>query len=152
MRLLLALVAVLAVPAVASAVIVPQKSIMGVELAMTKAQVKAEAGEPDHVTHPRNEIVGRYTEYQYGRTQVGIADQSGVFYVFTKDKQEKTPGGVGVGVTKGKLRSTLKGEKCEKEGSFHHCFLGRFEAGRTVTDFRIRKGIVRSVTLGTVID
>ena len=152
-RHLLLLIAVLAVPATAQAVIVPQKSIMGIELQMTKAEVKAEAGDPEAVFHPRHPIIGRYTEYQYGKTQVGIASGGGVFYVFTKDPAETTPSGVGVGSTKRALRRKLKGETCEKEDGFNHCYLGSFnQAGNTVTDFRIRKGRVRSVTLGTVID
>lgn len=150
--LLLAALLLCCAPAAASAAIVPQKSIMGVELQMTKAEVRAVAGEPDSTRKRPHEIIGSVTEYRYGDTRVGIAQNSGVIYVVTRDPAERTAEDVGVGSRKRFLRRHLEGERCERENGFNHCWLGRFRAGRTVTDFRIRDGRVRSVTLGTVID
>ena len=151
-RHLLVLIALLAVPAAAQAVIVPQTSIMGIELGMTKAEVKAKAGTPDAVRHPRNEIIGRYTEYQYGLTQIGIANNSGVIYVSTRDRDERTASGLGVGSRKRAVKRKLQGETCQKLPQGSRCFLGKELPGRTVTDFRFRHGKVRSVLLGRVID
>ena len=151
-HLLVASLVSLAVPASAQAVIVPQKSIMGIELGMTKAEVKAEAGQPDAVRHPRNEIIGRYTEYQYGLTQIGIATNSGVIYVSTRDRDERTASGLGVGSSKRAVKRKLQGETCQKLPRGSRCFLGQELPGRTVTDFRFRRGKVRSVLLGRVID
>ena len=154
MRSLLAVFALtLALPATAGALIVPQKSIMGVELQMKRAQVKAVAGEPDAVRRRPHAIIGQYTEYRYGRTRVGIAKHSGVIFVTTRDAAERTASGVGVGTRKRRLRKKLDGEKCERENDFRHCWLGAFRAGRTVTDFRLdKRNRVRSVTLAIVID
>ena len=136
----------------AAAVLVPQQSIMGVELGMTRAEVKGVAGQPDSVRRRPHEIIGEITEYRYGRTRIGIARRSGVIFVTTRDPLERTADNVGVGSTKRFLRRHLEGERCKREYGIHHCWLGRFRAGRTVTDFRIRKGEVRAVTLGVVID
>jgi len=149
---LTALLTALALPAAAGAEIVPQKSIMGIELQMTKAEVKAVAGQPDEVRRRRHEIIGTITEYRYGRTRVGIAPGSGVIYVSTRDRDERTAEGVGVGTRKRVLRRRLEGERCERTSGVNHCWFGRFRAGRTVTDFRIRDGRVQSVTLAIVID
>jgi hypothetical protein len=148
----LAVAAALALPAAAGAVIVPQQSIMGIELQMTKAEVKAVAGEPDAIRQRQHEIIGKVTEYRYGRTRVSIAQQSGVITVRTRDPGERTATNVGVGTRKRALRRRLDGERCEREFGFHHCWLGRFRAGKTVTDFRLRDNRVSSVTLAIVID
>jgi hypothetical protein len=149
----LAIALLLLLPAGAEALIVPQRSIMGVELEMTRAEVKAVAGEPDEVEKRPHEIVGQITEYRYGRTRVGIARNSGVIFVNTRDRSERTAEGVGIGSSKRFLRRNLSGERCRDEFGVHHCFLGAFRAGRTVTDFRLNKrNRVRSVTLGLVID
>jgi hypothetical protein len=150
---ILATAAVLLLPAAAGAVIVPQQSIMGIELQMSKGQVKAAAGEPDEIRQRDHEIIGKVTEYRYGRTRVSIAQQSGVIAIRTRDRDERTADNVGVGTRKRALRRKLDGERCKREAGFHHCWLGRFRAGRTVTDFRLNKNNrVRSVTLAIVID
>ena len=149
---ILATAAVLLLPAAAGAVIVPQQSIMGIELQMSKGQVKAAAGEPDEIRQRDHEIIGKVTEYRYGRTRVSIAQQSGVISIRTRDRDERTADNVGVGSRKRFLRRKLDGERCKREPGFHHCWLGRFRAGRTVTDFRLRDNRVRSVTLAIVID
>ena len=150
---LISLALLLLAPAGAGAAIVPQKSIMGIELQMTRAEVKAEAGQPDAIRKRPHEIIGEYTEYRYGRTRVGIARQSGVIFVVTRDPMQRTADDIGVGSRKRFLRRSLEGERCKREFGFHHCWLGRFRAGKVVTDFALNKRErVRSVTLGLVID
>lgn len=149
----LAVAATLLLPAAAGAAIVPQQSIMGIELQMSKAEVKAAAGEPDAILQRQHEIIGKVTEYRYGRTRVSIAKQSGVISIRTRDRDERTAENVGVGSRKRFLRRKLEGERCKREFGFHHCWLGRFRAGRTVTDFSLNdENRVRWVTLAIVID
>lgn len=151
--LLGSLVAMLVLPAAASAEIVPQRSIMGVQLQMTEAEVRSVAGEPDSVRSRPHEIMGRYTQYRYGRTKIGLGEGSGVFFVSTRDRSERTATGIGVGSRKRAVRRRLSGERCRNEYGIHHCWLGRWRAGRTVTDFRLnRKKRVKQVTLAIVID
>jgi hypothetical protein len=46
----------------------------------------------------------------------------------------------------------VPGVKCRTELGFGHCFLGRFEPGKRVTDFHLRSGKVTRVVVGFVID
>jgi hypothetical protein len=156
MRLIIAtagLAAVLLVPASASADVVPQKSIMGVELQMTRAQVKAVAGKPDRVRTRRHEIIGSVRVLTYGKTKVTIARRSGVISVFTRSRRQRTANGVGVGTRKRVLRRKLQNERCRNDSGFHRCWIGRFRPGRTVTEFRLNdRNRVKSVILAAVID
>jgi hypothetical protein len=55
--------------------------------------------------------------------------------------------------TESALRAAYPGARCRTEfGGFRHCWIGRFEPGRRVTDFRISTGLVRSILVGFVID
>lgn len=145
------------VPAVADATIVVQKSIAGVRIGMTQAQVEAVLGEPSEVNRPTSEIFGTYTELRYGLTYVSLfAGSDGeVFSVTTTSKKQRTSKDVGVGTSEKVLRQRVKGVKCQTySGSFRVCTVGRAEAGRIITDFRIgaKSHRVARVTLGRVID
>lgn len=155
----LATLTVVAVPvtAVAQADLVVQKSLAGVKLGMTRAQVEKVLGEPSAVSRPTNEIFGRYTELRYGLTRVSLFDgeDGTVFSVTTTSKKQRTSRGVGVGSTEKVLRQKVKGVRCETyAGRFRICTVGTASPGRTVTDFRIglKSKKVARITLGTIID
>ena len=158
MRLALAavLVAVLALPATAGAVIVPQKSIKGIELEMTVAQVRAELGSPDRFRTVRDPFAGRVREWRYGLTTVlfsGTRSDAQVVTVQTRSRTERTAEGVGVRSRRATVRSKVPNVRCLVEFSYDHCFVGRWRAGATVTDFAIdRRGRVSRVTLGRIRD
>jgi hypothetical protein len=141
----------LALPASASARIVPQRGIHGANLDMTQAQVRAKLGKPDKVGHPSSPIFGQYTTWFYGGTSVDMfRNQDGkVFNVSTTSKSEKTSTGVGVGSTAAAVKKGVKGARCDQK----HCWVGRFQGGRKVTDFALStKGRVTRVTIGYVLD
>jgi hypothetical protein len=72
-----------------------------------------------------------------------------VFNLSTTAKSEKTATGVGVGSTAAAVKSGVKGARCDQK----HCWVGRFEGGRKVTDFQLSaKGRVTRVTVGYVLD
>src|SRR3954447_3630197 len=125
----------LALPAAASARIVPQRGIAGANLDMTQAQVRAKLGKPDQVRHPTSPIFGQYTTWFYGGTSVDMfRNQDGkVFNVSTVSKSQKTTSGVGVGSTAAAVKKGVKGARCDAK----HCWVGRFEGGRKVTDFAL---------------
>ena len=143
----------LIVPASASAKLVPQQSLAGIELGWSEKEVREARGEPDEVNHPMHPIAGESTEYRYGLTYVTILPESGVINVTTTSKRE-TYKGVGVGTTEADLRRAVKGERCGTEFGYRDCHLGRFEAGRVVTVWHISRKTykVRRITLGRVID
>lgn len=151
--LALAALLTLALAAPAAAALVPQRSLAGVKLGMTEAEVKAVKGEPDEVDHPQHPIAGEVIEYRYGLTYVTIFPQSGVMTVTTTSKRERTSTGVGVGSTVRQVKRGIPRIRCVREFGIHHCYRGEFRAGRVVTNLTIgRRGTVRRITLGRVID
>ena len=143
----------LTVPAPASAALVPQRSLAGIELGMSEKEVRAAKGEPDEVTHPRHPIVGRSTVFRYGLTEVTLFEQSGVVNITTTSKRE-TYRGTGVGSTERALRRAVRGERCDTAYGHRTCHVGRIEPGRKVTTWYISRktGKVRRISLGRVID
>jgi len=146
-----AVLVALASAAAASATIVPQRSIAGVRLEMTKAQVRATLGAPRSAVHGSNEF-GAYTIFRYRGLRVTFQGNRRVTDVFTTRPTEMTARGVGVGSTESQVKAKVAGIRCRTESGFRHCFVGRFLPGRRVTDFRIRSGRVSSVHVGYVID
>src|SRR3954449_12397973 len=141
----------LALPASASARIVPQRGIAGANLDMTQAEGRAKLGKPDKVAHPKSPIFGRYTTWFYGGTSVDMfRNQDGkVFNVSTTSKSEKTSTGVGVGSTAASVEKNVRGARCDQQ----HCWVGRFQGDRKVTDFQLSsKSRVTRVTIGYVLD
>jgi hypothetical protein len=141
----------LALPASASARIVPQRGIAGANLDMTQAEVRAKLGKPDKVARPKSPIFGRYTTWFYDGTSVDMFNQGDgkVFNLSTTSKQEKTSTGVGVGSTAAAVKRGVRGARCDQQ----HCWVGRFEGGRKVTDFLLSdKARVSRVTIGYVLD
>jgi hypothetical protein len=142
---------VLLVASTGSAAIVPQQGIAGVRLAMSKAQVRAVLGRPRTVRRGANEF-GRFTELRYRRLGVVLQGGSSVTSIRTSRRSERTTSGVGVGSTEAQLRAGLPRLRCRTEFGARHCFLGRFLAGRRITDFTIRQGRAVRVVVGFVID
>ena len=141
----------LVLPAAAGARIVPQRGIAGVTLNMTQAQLREKLGAPDTVTHRNSPPLGRYTTWFYGKTSVDMMRDGGakVFNISTTSRSEKTAAGVGVGSTAAQVRTGVRGARCDAQ----HCFIGRFDPGRKVTDFTLSKtGRVTRVTIGYVLD
>lgn len=131
----------------ARATIVPQRSIAGVTLEMTKAQVRAKLGPPPRVRRGRNDF-GAWTQFVYSRVEVTFQGADAATGLQTTSPKERTAGGAHVGSTKAELRAKVRGLRCEPG----HCFLGSFLPGKRVTDFFLRYGRVTRIVIGFVID
>lgn len=142
---------VLAGAAPANAAIVVQHGIAGLELQMTKAQVRAKLGRPAKVRTGKNEF-GKYTEFVYPRVTVLFQSGPRATALRTFSRAERTPRGVGVGSSESQVRAKVAGVKCRAEFGSRHCYVGKFLPGRVITDFQIRKGRVRSIVVGFVVD
>jgi hypothetical protein len=142
----------------ASALIVPQKSIAGIELNMTRPEVKDKKGQPDRIVHGTNDF-GPYTQFIYrnanGKLMASFQGNQGVTGIFTNRATQKTAEGIHVGSPESALHDAYPHLHCRTESSdFRHCWTGRFRAGHKVTDYRIRMstGNVKSITVAFVID
>jgi hypothetical protein len=138
----------------ASADIIPQQSIAGVALNMTRPEVRAAKGDPISVEHGTNDF-GSYTVFRYYRLRVIFQGNEGATAVSTTRRRQVTPRGIHVGSTEADLRDAYPKAHCRTEASdFRHCWTGRFQPGRRVTDYRIGIGSerIQSITVAFVID
>lgn len=137
--------------AAAAAAIVPQRGIAGVSLGMSQARVRAVLGPPVRVVRGSN-VFGRYTEFRYRGLSVAFQGDTAATGIDTTRRRERTATGVGVGSTEAQVRRGVRGVRCRTELGRRHCFVGRFLPGRRVTDFRLRRGRVVSITVALVLD
>jgi hypothetical protein len=148
---MMALLIALALPASAAARIVPQRGIAGATLDMTRAELQHKRGAPDKSLVRDSQIFGKYETWFYGKTSIDMfrkGDEK-VFNISTTDRSERTASDVGVGSTAAAVKKGVSGVRCDSR----HCFLGRFDPGRKVTDFLLSKtGRVTRVTIGYVFD
>jgi hypothetical protein len=138
----------------ASALIVPQQSIAGIALNMTRPEVRDLKGEPLRVRHGTNDF-GAYTIFKYDRLKVTFQGNAGATAVFTTRPHQYTAERIHVGSTEGALLTAYPNAHCRTEASdFRHCWTGKFLPGHRVTDYRIGvlTGEVKSITVGFVID
>jgi len=148
---LLLVLALLVLSASAQAAVVPQRSIAGAKIGMTEVQVRARLGAPIRVRHGSN-LFGPWRQLVYGRVTVSFQSGKKATSLMTKSKLERTASGVGVGSTPTQLRAGLSGETCKKEFGVNHCWIGSWEPGRIITEFRLASGRVSVVSIGYVFD
>ena len=142
----------------ASALIVPQRSIAGIELNMTRPEVKDKKGEPDRIIHGTNDF-GPYTQFIYknsaGKLIATFQGNAGATAVRTNRETQKTAEGVHVGSPESALHDAYPRLHCRTESSdFRHCWTGRMRPGKRVTDYwiGIASGNVTLITVAFVID
>ncbi len=134
----------------AGAAIVSQQGIAGVKIGMTQAKVRSVLGKPTSVKRGSNDF-GKYTIFKYAGLQTEFQGNATLTGVSTTRTSERTAAGIGVGSTEAQVKAKIKGVKCATD-SGRHCYLGKFRAGRRVTDFAIKRGKVSRVDVGVVID
>lgn len=153
-KALLATTLLLVFAATAGADILVQKSIGGVKLGATEAQVRSDRGAPNR-TRTKHDDFSIVHVWTYDTLEVTFRQGAKVFEasaITTSSKQEQTGSGVGVGSDEASVKGGLPRVKCETIARVRSCHVGSLRAGRIVTDFLIKKGKVSRVTLGRVLD
>jgi len=146
----------LVVPATASATIIPQRGMLGVELGDSVRQVRAQLGAPDTDGGYRpGPVINRTFTYRRGKAIVsfhGAGRGAHVIQMVTRSRRERLANGVGVGTTKDDLIRKMPALTCPVDES--HCYLGRIgEPGRRVTDFNLdRDDVVVAVEIARLPD
>ncbi len=147
-----ALVAPLGAPAAAEALVQVDRGIAGARLGNTRAEVRAALGKPASIRTGTNDF-GRFVQYRFrGGITVIFQGRREVSSVSTTGRGDRTRRNVGVGSSEATVRARVRGVRCETIAGFRSCHTGRFTAGEIITDFLIRGGTVRRVTVGRVID
>jgi len=151
----------LTLAAPASAVIVPNKGMAGVELGDCIEATTDTLGYPDK-TFGKTDVFGFVETYTYFEKGLKLQFRRGqgeclvLDSIRTTKDQERTEEGVGKGTRKKALRRKLKGEKCrtfKRPKRITICWLGSFTPSKPITEFRIdSKGRVNNIRVAIVID
>ena len=139
----------------ASAKIVPQEGIGGMELGTTVERVLKKKGKPNGDFVRQTEAIGPQRELRYGKTTAlfaGRDDDAELIGVITRDPKERTKSNVGVGTSEAVIAAVVPRVECKSIFEGRHCLIGRVKPGRTVTDFLISKqtGLVKRVTIAII--
>jgi hypothetical protein len=136
--------------------IAPQRGIMGIHLGMRGTEVIQKKGKPDAERVVPNDILVHQRILRYGKTRVGLDGpkrKNNVVAVTTRDRNQRTRSGVGVGSKERAVKNRVKGITCQTDAGSRHCFKGSFVPGHRVTDFTISAHHrVKRVTVSFVID
>ena len=143
----------LVVAAPAQAMIQIDRGIAGARLDNTRAEVRAALGKPSSVRRDMG-IFGPTELFRYrgGLRVLFLGSRPRVVGVFTTGRGDRTIRGVGVGSSERAVRRRVPGVRCETIAGTRSCHTNEFLAGERVTDFQIRGGKVRRVSVAIVID
>ena len=147
-----ALLAPLAAPAAAEALIQVDRGIAGARLGNSRAEVRAALGAPASTRSGTNDF-GPFLQWRFkGGIRVLFQGRREVSTVTTTGRGDRTARGVGVGSTEAAVKARVRGVRCETIAGSRSCHTGRFTAGEIITDFLIRNGKVTRVSIGRVFD
>jgi hypothetical protein len=149
---LIAAASLAATAAPAGALIVPQQGMAGIKLGMDKSAVRDKLGKPRKVVTGTNDF-GTYTQYRF-KHKVTVLFQGGstVTSIRTASGAERTKEGIGVGSNEQAIKDKFPHVKCRTLVKSRSCYLGELSPGKRVTNFQLRQGSVRWVSIGFVSD
>src|SRR3954451_22297258 len=123
---LAAVLATLAVPAAASALVQVDRGIAGARLGNTRAEVRAALGKPRRTITGTNDF-GPFVSLRYrGGITVNFQGRRKVSWVSTTGRGDRTASGVGVGSSEQAVKSRVTGVKCGTTAGTRSCHTGKF--------------------------
>lgn len=131
--------------------IVEQVGIAGINVGMTRLEVRSLLGQPTKQTRGSNDF-GPFVEYRYGDLRIGFQGAQKVTDISTSRQLDRTRSGIGPGSTRDELKKQLPKAVCKREFGYDHCYLGKWAPGKRITDFAMEQDRVSRVVVGTVID
>ena len=155
----LTVVLLAAAAAPAQAEIVPQESIAGVRLQMTKAEVVAVLGQPAR----KRRFVGgsgaddHFATWTYKKRgfSINLLRRGGyhVSSITVTGGAERTATGVGIGSTRAEVKAGVPAVHCKRyDPTYATCFIGKSRIGDITTAFRLdRKNRVKEISLGKIL-
>ena len=146
------LLAALALPTRAGAMIQIDQGIAGARIGSSKAEVQAALGSPAITRTGTNEF-GPWRQYFFeGGVRVFFQGDDEVTSVTTIGRGDRTAKGIGVGNSERALRQRHPSVRCESFEGFRSCRTKEGRPGERLTDFEIKRGRIVRVTVGIVID
>jgi hypothetical protein len=125
----------------------------GVALGDSVSRLHQVLGPPKAVKHEANEITGTMRIDIYGKLAFySYGENDSILSMKTTRRSIRTNSGIGVGTTKRRLEREFPGFSCYRRICSIVAGGGVPTIGKRVTTFRMRRGLVRSVSIGRVID
>ena len=140
----LAAFALLGAAAPAIAAIVPFKSIAGIEVGTSEAELREQLGDPTRVEQGPD-VGARVFVYKRRKLEIAVADGRAVEIV-SRSRAQKMSNGVGVGTSFATFKRRVRGERCYKVRRQAVCAVTRGDVTMAFVEKRRR---VYSVSLSS---
>ena len=119
------------------------RSMSGIELGMSRAEVRDRLGGP-----ARRELGPDFVSWRYRRPPIELTFKPNVITLFTRSAFVRGPRDIGVGTHERRLERVLgRRLRCQSAEGQRLCVVGGFETGRRSTVFVMRRRQIASVTI-----
>ena len=118
------------------------RSMEGVRIGMSQAEVRERLGRP-----ARRELGPDFVNWRYRRPSMHVTFKPRVITLFTRSPFVRGRRDIGVGTHERRLRRVVPELRCESAEGQRLCFVGGFDTGERSTVFVMRGGQVRSITI-----
>jgi hypothetical protein len=118
------------------------RSMEGVRIGMSQAEVREQRGRP-----ARRELGPDFANWRYRRPPMLVTFKPRVITLFTRSPFVRGRRDIGVGTHERRLRRVVPELRCESAEGQRFCLVGGFDTGERSTVFVMRGGQVRSITI-----
>lgn len=118
------------------------RSMEGVRIGMSQAEVRDRLGRPT-----RRELGPDFVSWRYRRPPIEVTFKPRVITLFTRSPFIRGRSDIGVGTHERRLRRVVRGLRCDSAEGQRLCVIGSFDTGDRSTVFVMRARQVRSITI-----